>query len=71
MPRIYTSANDPLDFCYGCFPKSEKAAKEEYTGADGPDGRGDCFAYDAEHPGYANEDYKCCECGKELAEEDD
>jgi len=72
MPRIYTSANDPLDFCKKCFPKTEDAAKEEFGDVgDGPDGRGNCFDYDAMHPDYEGNDYKCCECRKELTEEDD
>ncbi len=25
MPRIYTSANDPLGFCCHCFPKPKLA----------------------------------------------
>ncbi len=34
MPRIFTSASDPIDFCSKCFP----------------DNRGDCFGYDHIHP---------------------
>ena len=43
--RIYTSANDPLDFCKRHFP-SEAAAELRYgnLGA-GPDRRGNCFAW--------------------------
>lgn len=72
MPRIYTSANDPLDFCRKCFPKTEDAAKEEFGDVgEGPDGRGNCFDYDAFHPDYEGLGYKCCSCRKELTEEDD
>jgi hypothetical protein len=69
MPRIYNSASEPLDFCMGCFP-SEAEAEEEYgnvakTG-EGPDGRGNCFGYEAEHPEYENEGYTCEQCGRTL-----
>ena len=71
MPRIYTSANDPIDFCMRCFPKNENNARELYAGTgEGPDGRGDCFDHDADHPPYENEDYKCCKCKKPLVEKD-
>ena len=73
MPRIYTSANDPLDFCCNCFP-GESEAKETYgnimmTG-EGPDGRGNCFEYDAFHPPYDGNDYRCIECGAALDDDD-
>ena len=73
MPRIYTSASDPVDFCNDCFP-DQYAALEEYgleAEGEGPDGRGDCFAYDAEHPAYADECYSCEVCGAELWGRDD
>jgi hypothetical protein len=71
MPRIYTSDNDPLDFCQHCFPKTEDAAFEEYGNVgDGPDGRGNCFGYDAEHPDYVTEGY-CCHICKELLQDGD
>ncbi len=71
MPRIYASNNDPYDFCQRHFPKTEAAGREEYGNkGDGPDGRGDCFEYDACHPHYESNGYKCCECGKELTEAD-
>jgi hypothetical protein len=67
MPRIYTSANDPMDFCLKCFPKTEAYAEELYGDlGDGPDGRGNCFAYDEEHPNYDGEGYRCTNCGKSL-----
>ena len=71
MPRIYTSANDPIDFCQRHFPKTEAEAEARYGNlGDGPDGRGNCFAYDAEHPNYGGEDYRCHDCRKELTEKD-
>jgi hypothetical protein len=74
MPRIYDSASNPLDFCSNHMPL-EQVAEQRYgnvakTGQ-GPDGRGNCFGYDAEHPPY--EDgviYKCKSCRKQLTEED-
>lgn len=72
MPRIYTSANDPLDFCCKHFPKTEESAVEKYGNVgDGPDGRGNCFAYDADHPGYYNDIYRCIVCKKQLGDEDE
>lgn len=70
MPRIYTSQNVPLDFCQGHFP-SEKEALEQYGKlGDGPDGRGNCFEYDTEHPPY-EEEGTCCEtCGRDITQAD-
>lgn len=71
MPRIYTSRSDPLDFCKRCYPKTEAAARRLYSDVgDGPDGRGNCFGYDAEHPAYEDEDYCCETCSKQLDEGD-
>jgi hypothetical protein len=74
MPRIYRSDDEPLDFCKRCFPKMDDA-EEEYgdvtkTG-EGPDERGNCFAYNSEHPPYAETDYRCQTCDKPLMERDD
>lgn len=74
MPRIYDSASNPIDFCKHCFP-DETEAEEVYgdvakTG-EGPDDRGNCFGYEAEHPPYDGEEYDCEECGKRLTGEDD
>jgi hypothetical protein len=74
MPRIYDSASNPLDFCRRDFP-SAAAAAELYgdpaiTGL-GPDGRGNCFGYNEDHPGYADTDYTCQTCGEPLTEADD
>lgn len=62
MPRIYTGANDPLDFCARHFPKTEAVARERYGEGEGPDGRGNCFEYDAGHPSYDHDNYKCVVC---------
>ena len=71
MPRIYTSTNDPYDFCKRCFP-SEKKAQEVYGDiGDGPDGRGNCFEYDAFHPEYDYSGYRCCKCKKSLTLKDE
>ena len=72
MPRIYASNNDPFDFCHNGFPRPEAEAREAYGRmGDGPDGRGDCFEYDACHPPYDGDYYCCAECGMELNEIDD
>jgi hypothetical protein len=75
MPRIYQSDNDPLDFCTDHFP-DETAAELEYgdesrTGS-GPDGRGNCFTYDADHPPYEDDPsmYRCTICHAPLTADD-
>lgn len=71
MPRVYTSASDPLDFCKDCFPETEEEAFRLYGDlGDGPDERGNCFGYDCDHPDYVSEGYNCYIC-KEPLEEDD
>jgi hypothetical protein len=78
MPRIYDSANDPHDFCRACFP-DEDSAKELFANlGDGPDGRGNCYGYDAEHPPYSDEAelgsehaYRCEKCRRPLTYRDD
>ncbi len=71
MPRIRNSKNDPLDFCKKCFPKSEETARQRFGGREtGPDGRGDCFCYDDEHPDYEDDGYVCDKCGKTLTAND-
>jgi len=65
--RIYTSDNDPLDFCQDCYPESEESAFDEFGNlGDGPDGRGNCFGYDCEHPSYDCDEYHCHKCGRLL-----
>lgn len=71
MPRIYTSANDPLDFCKKHFPSEANARKQYGNVGDGPDGRGNCFDYDAGHPEYDGTGYVCHKCGKKLTQNDD
>lgn len=70
MPRIYTSASDPVDYCKICFPSEPIAEKKYGSVGDGPDGRGNCFGWDAEHPDYEGEQYHCVRCGGLLTEED-
>ena len=73
MPRIYSSCSEPIDFCNDCYP-TEDEAQEEYgldVVGEGPDGRGDCFDYDADHPDYWDTDYTCETCGKALESIDD
>jgi hypothetical protein len=73
VPRIYDSGNDPLDFCLRHFPNDEIAerryANVSKTGS-GPDGRGNCYARDAEHPDYDGEEYRCHTCKKPLTSSD-
>ena len=72
MPRIYDSTSNPLDFCKRCFPKTEDVAFKRYGNlGDGPDGRGNCFGYNDEHPSYDDTDYRCEKCGKKLTAADD
>lgn len=59
MPRLYSSASDPIDFCTRCFPSEATAVKRYGNVGDGPDGRGNCFSYDDEHPAYDGEQYRC------------
>lgn len=67
--RLYTSASDPIDFCKVHFPKTEEAAFKLYGhDGDGPDGRGNCFGYDTEHPDYCYEGYTCHACKKPLCD---
>jgi hypothetical protein len=71
MARIYTSQSDPLDFCNVHFPKSEEIAFKKYGNlGDGPDGRGNCFGYDADHPSYDDDPgwYRCEICKKKLTD---
>jgi hypothetical protein len=71
MPRIYESNSDPLDFCRAHFP-TRKVAEELYGhSGDGPDGRGDCFDYDSDHPDYDSDEYRCERCGVVLLTEQD
>lgn len=60
--RIYASNNDPIDFCDTCSPNETEALERFGNWGDGPDNRGDCFAYDADHPSYDENDYFCFGC---------
>ena len=69
--RIYASNNDPFDFCKNCMPDEDEALHELGDVGEGPDGRTNCFAYDAEHPSYDDGiEYKCYICGEILTVED-
>jgi hypothetical protein len=74
MPRIYDATSDPIDFCRGCFP-SESVAIGKYGDSleerdQGPNHRGNCFGYDAEHPDYYDDVYTCEVCHKRLTDID-
>lgn len=71
MPRIYTSASDPIDLCRVCWPDEPAAKKKWGNVGEGPDGRGNCFGYDDAHPDYAESDYRCYKCKKLLTGRDD
>jgi hypothetical protein len=64
--RIRDSQSDPYDFCPDCFPSEAEALDEYGDNGDGPDGRGNCFCYDDEHPGYDCDEYTCHTCGRQL-----
>ena len=71
MPRIYDSASNPHDFCLRHFPKTEALAEKRFGNVgDGPDGRGNCFGYDEDHPPYEDTDYTCETCRCRLKEKD-
>jgi hypothetical protein len=72
MPRIYTSASDPIDFCAKHMPNNVKAYRKYGKVGDGPDNRGNCYGYEAEHPPYSDDDdmYRCEVCGCHLGDRD-
>lgn len=78
MPRIYDSESNPMDFCKRHMPTEAKALvlfgnPNNLPQFDGPDGRGNCFGYDAEHPDYAETeegDYLCTTCTCQLTGRD-
>ena len=70
MPRVRSSTSDPYDFCRECFPSEEEALAVFGNVGDGPDGRGNCFAYEDDHPDYGY-GYACYDCKRELHEETD
>lgn len=71
MPRIITSAADPVDYCRACFPSRKVAEAEFGNVGHGPDDRGNCYEYRADHPPYADGDYTCERCEKPLGEKDE
>ena len=71
MPRIYDSQSNPIDFCLSHFPSEGFAFKKYGNVGDGPDGRGNCYDYNSDHPDYADSDHYTCEkCHKRLTERD-
>lgn len=70
MPRIYSSASDPLDFHVACFPTEDEAEELYGNVGDGPDDRGNCFSYDSEHPDYEEMGYRCQACHEPLTSDD-
>lgn len=72
MPRLCKSNSEPVDYCAACFPPTREKAFELWGDkGDGPDGRGNCFEYDCDHPPYDDTDYKCHKCGDKLEYQDD
>lgn len=69
MPRIYTSANVPLDFCRKHYPNKEYAERRFADMGRGSDGE-NRFEYGADHPAYGLGDYACHLCGKRLVNGD-
>jgi len=69
MPRICTSGNESLDFCMKCMPSEKQAIRQYDTSDEGPDDRGNCFSYDAEHPDY-DHSYTCVICNSPLEDWD-
>lgn len=70
MPRIITSHGDLLDFCRYCYPSPGGAYTTYAFLGDGHNGRGNCYEYDADHPDYVDEVYRCIHCEAFLTEED-
>lgn len=68
--RIYKSNNEVVDFCMDCFPDETTAYKKFANVGEGPDDRGNCYTYDADHPPYEYENYRCEECGDLLNHND-
>jgi len=70
MPRVFDSANNPIDFCLKHMPPEEVAKRRYGNVGNGPDGRGNCFGHDCEHPDYGGDNYRCHSCKKVLTSED-
>ncbi len=71
MPRVIDSASGPNDFCRKHMPTEKKARIQFGNKGEGPDERGNCFEYNADHPSYEGEGYTCEKCGKPLGRLDD
>lgn len=72
MPRLYNSANEPMDFCRVCWEDDEQWMRDEYNteGEEGPDKRGDCWSFNCDHPFYSDTDYRCESCDRRLSDDD-
>ena len=71
MSRICDSTSAPRDYCLKCLPDEDDAFEEMGNLGDGPDGRGNCFEYEPEHPPYEDDEhYHCYKCHARLAERD-
>ena len=68
MPRIKTSANEPLDFCSDCFPDQTEA---EVAFGNVDVDTDNCFEHRAEHPPYEGTNTRCHYCKALLRELDD
>lgn len=69
----HSPENDNVDFCQRCFKRVnslEKAREMMEVPDDIPDEFVD-WEGEQEHPYYADEDYHCRSCGRELGEVDD
>ena len=72
MPRIYASNSDPHDYCLRCYPDEGSVTWHRLQNmGDGPDGRGDCFDADSDHPSYREDEYRCFACNRKLTSKDD
>ncbi len=66
--RIIASNNDPYDFCLDCTPSESEAEERFVDMGDGPDERGNCFEYDADHPPYDDWEMFCYNCNSLLTD---
>lgn len=68
--RVSASNADRFDFCRIHRISEATAVKRYGNVGDGPDGRGNCFDYDEEHPDYETGGIVCAVCGRELTDAD-
>lgn len=80
--RIRDTESNAIDLCRSCIPTEAEARKEYGQGSDGPDGRGNCYEYDADSPWFfdgindegdehiANDGYDCAVCNDRLTQND-